>query len=292
MYNNFNEIIECIPFYKDEFNMLSDDIKNKITDIRFCIGYPPMFYYGTSRHYTRNLNPITKEMMNELFYVMCDYSVYKHEEEIKDGFITLNGKFRAGICGTAVKSDGKIINIDNITSINIRVSRNIIGVSEYILNKVDLSRGLLVIGEPCSGKTTILKDIISSLREKRIVVLDERYELTSGMKDKNFDILYEYPKNIGIEHATRNLGAHYIVCDELAERDLSAVQSASFSGINIIASVHGDLNRGLRKLIKDILKTNAFEYIVQMDNRENLGKVKYILRRSELLENFGVADSD
>jgi len=52
------------------------------------------------------------------------------------GFITITGGHRVGIGGTVVQENDKIININNISSLNIRIAREIIGASEKILEYI------------------------------------------------------------------------------------------------------------------------------------------------------------
>lgn len=52
------------------------------------------------------------------------------------GFITITGGHRVGIVGTVVEENNRIININNISSLNIRIAREVIGASENILKYV------------------------------------------------------------------------------------------------------------------------------------------------------------
>ena len=69
-----------------------------------------------------NLLCTPQELENTL-HKICDYSVYARQGEINRGFVTLSGGHRAGLCGTAVIENGKIVNVRQITSINIRIAR-------------------------------------------------------------------------------------------------------------------------------------------------------------------------
>jgi len=78
------------------------------------------------------------------------------------GFITINGGHRVGIVGTVVQENEKIININNISSLNIRIAREIIGVSEKILkfvlnNKEKSIYNTLIISAPGARKNYYFK---------------------------------------------------------------------------------------------------------------------------------------
>lgn len=67
---------------------------------------------------------------------MCGYSVYSHQSDLVNGFITLKGGCRVGICGTAVIQNGAVTAIRELTSVNIRVAREIKGCSDDISDRL------------------------------------------------------------------------------------------------------------------------------------------------------------
>ncbi len=284
--NDLKEIAELLPPYKTEILNIPEIYKERITDIKICVGSNPVAYMNKDVYIINGCAPTSKEAMLDIVHAFCDYSVYKHIEEIKQGFISVKNKFRVGICGTAVINNGGIDNVKNITSITIRVSGNHINGATDLLNKVrDVSRGVLIVGEPSSGKTTILKDLINRLSSKKITVLDERYELMNGIRGKNISVLYGYPKTVAINQSIRNLGNELIICDELEEKDTDAVKLCAGSGVAIISTVHGkNIEHNMRKLIKILISTYAFEYVVELEGRHNPSKVKKVWEVGELLE--------
>ncbi|MFI3206844.1 MAG: hypothetical protein R3Y33_06320 [Clostridia bacterium] len=287
MNNNFDEIASCIPIYSQEFLNLPQGYKDKTSDIRFSVGFPPRIYMGREKYVLQNCKSLTKFDMQELVYQMCENSVYKHIEEIKNGFISVKNRFRAGLCGTAVLENGKILNISDISSVIIRVPRIIYGCAQEIINSLaDFSAGVLIVGEPSSGKTTALRDIMQVLTEKRLVVLDERWEITGIISKTDIDILYNYPKMQAISHAVRNLGATHIICDEIELCDFEAIENASACGVSIIATVHGDLKNGLRPLVKKLLQANCFSHVVELEGRDRPCKLRKVWTSDELLENY------
>lgn len=64
--------------------------------------------------------------IQDCFYAVCGYSVHSVQHALTNGYVPLAGGHRAGICGTAVlNSEGEIINVRRITSLNIRVAREV-----------------------------------------------------------------------------------------------------------------------------------------------------------------------
>jgi len=52
------------------------------------------------------------------------------------GFVTITGGHRVGLVGTVIEENNEIININNISSLNIRIAREIIGASKEILKYI------------------------------------------------------------------------------------------------------------------------------------------------------------
>ena len=48
------------------------------------------------------------QTLERTFYKLCDYSVHTHSAELREGFVTARGGFRAGIAGTAVTENGEV----------------------------------------------------------------------------------------------------------------------------------------------------------------------------------------
>ena len=82
---------------------------------------------------------ISQEEMLELFQRICENSIYSYTNQICNGYITVKGGHRIGISGSCVIENNRVINIKYISSLNIRIAREIIDSSkeiiDYIINK-------------------------------------------------------------------------------------------------------------------------------------------------------------
>ncbi len=244
-------------------------------------------------------NSLTFDDIQESFAAVCEYSVHTYRNEICSGFITIEGGNRAGICGTAVYDENKIINVKDISAINIRVSHEVLGAADQIikvLNREDPG-GVLVVGPPCSGKTTILRDLSRQIGNGNlgklfhVNIVDERMEIAGVYRGlPSFDIgstttvLNGYIKSDGIISAVRSMAPDFIVCDEFGGgEDISASLYAMKSGVFMIASMHAfDADELLQKqsFIK-IINVGIFKWIVFMDKSCT---VKKIVRAQELIK--------
>ena len=233
----------------------------------------------------------------DTFRRICDYSVYSRQDEIKNGYITVKGGHRVGLCGTAVLTEGKISALNDISSMNVRIARQVFGVSEEIINHLyPFERGILIAGMPSSGKTTLLRDLARSLslgigcHITRTAVIDERGELSGTYSGTAYndmglcDILNGYPKGEGIIHAIRAMSPQVIICDELGTNEDCKLVSQGFNaGAVVIASIHAGNYEELmrRKQAVELLETGAFENIVILESSNRPCKIAQFIKLGE-----------
>ncbi len=234
----------------------------------------------------------------DTFNNICNYSVYSHQNEIINGFVTMNGGHRAGLSGTAVQSDGKIKNIRDISSINIRIAREYIGCAKKLDKEIgDIGKGgVLLCGAPCSGKTTVLRDyarLLSVEKSLNIALIDERGELASTssgifQNDIGFCDVYDgYKKSDAMLHAIRSMAPDIIVCDEIgSEDDVRSVEQAVNCGVIIVASVHAssvdELSR--KHNIMKLFALSAFSKAVFLSGKNTPGEITDIFDAGDIFD--------
>lgn len=200
--------------------------------------------------------PFSAEEIADCFAEICRYSVYSFEEEIAQGFVTLDGGHRVGICGTAVTKNGVITSLKDISGLNIRIAHQVYGCADELYERAfsDGLHSLLLGGKPMSGKTTVLRDLARRLGERhRVVIIDSRGELSASVNGTpsfdiglNTDALCGCEKSEGILMSLRSLNPEVIICDEIGN-DSAAVEQAMFCGVKLIASAHADSIGQLKK---------------------------------------------
>lgn len=276
-------------------NFVSDDILKNTNEIRVRVNRPIVLYGGFGMYVLDN-SIVSYKALQEVFKKLCDYSVYSRENEIKNGFITLSGLGRVGICADAVIKEDKISSLKNITSLNFRISREYKGFAEKHL-KVLQSGSVLVAGKSGCGKTTFLRDAarLISKNGKKVTVIDERNEI-AGMNqgqalfDIGFcDVLSSFPKKEGMIYAIRTLSPEVIICDEIGEEnEAKAVSSCMYAGANVLISVHLEKIEDVfkRKVSSLLLKTNGFRNVIFISDFN-----AKVYKTEELYENYGRASS-
>lgn len=288
---NFKRLARYLPFaLRNAFS--SAQLPENLQEIHMIAEKPVILHtdlkryflkenYKLSDNYRENLISVTKAELEEIFNNICNFSVYSHQSEIVNGFITLAGGNRAGICGTAVKKSGSIYSVRDISSINIRIAREVKECSKPILESIkEIKNGLLICGAPCSGKTTILRDIARKLSYNyKVSLIDTRLELAScrdGIPqfDTGFcDVFSSYDKREGFEQAVRCMSPDFIICDEIGYDDIEALNSAKKSGVSVIASLHCSDKNELNNSFKELKNSGVFSSYVFLKSRENAGQV-------------------
>src|SRR5699024_406472 len=126
-------------------------------------------------------------MINQL----SDYSLYRMEDELREGYITIEGGHRVGLAGKVNTLHGNVKAIQHITFLNIRIAKENIGVAKPVIPYIYSNNyyNTLLIGPPLTGKTTLLRDLtrlISSgwknVSPRKVGVIDERSEIGASIK--------------------------------------------------------------------------------------------------------------
>lgn len=164
---NIDNILNCFP------NHIREILRNKVDtdvleEIRVRNNLPLILKLGENEKVLQY--KITTEDINYIFQKICENSIYTYQNQIANGFITIQGGNRVGIVGTAVIKDGQVTNLNYISGLNFRISRQIIGCSNSIINSIinkeeNTIYNTLIVSAPGMGKTTLLRDIIRNISD-------------------------------------------------------------------------------------------------------------------------------
>ncbi len=286
MKNSFEKVIARMG--EASIPVLNSGIdKNEIREIRINSGQKIEIITGKGR-FSVGEKALTKQEIGDIFASLCEYSVHTYKNEICEGFVTAEGGCRIGICGTAIYEGEKIIGIKDICGLNIRIPHEIFGAAKDIAEFA--KEGLLIIGPPCSGKTTVLRDLARLLGESyKISMVDERFEIAGSYRgEPSFNVggafvLSGFNKSDGIKSAVRALAPNIIICDEFGDKeDISSAMYAMKSGVTMVASMHALDKEDLltKPFIDEILKAKIFKYFAFL-NRDC--KVYEIIKAKEMV---------
>ncbi len=292
--NSLDKILVKLPVeIGDQIKGLPGHIKKNLEEIRIRNGHN-IVLYASGKEYElecRNGVKIDNYSINNIFNSLLNYSAYAYQEELANGYITIEGGHRVGVCGRTVIENGKVKTIKDISSINIRRSREIIGVSDpcmgYLLKGKHQIYNTIIISPPKCGKTTLLRDMIRNFSGMgfQVGVCDERSEL-SGMYNGQpsydlggrTDILDGCPKEKGMIMLIRAMSPDLIATDEIGKReDCHAIEAAVCAGISLLTTIHGSSYEDVMSSgIGELVEKGVFERLIFLSNIPAIGSIAAI----------------
>ena len=286
----YEEILSFFPDNLKEIKNLDNDlIWNSAEEIRIRIGRTISIRLLNDEIFV--CDNITSEDMIRIIENFCNNSIYSVQNEINNGYITLKGGHRVGLSGTSVFENNDIKNIKYISSLNIRIAREVKGCSENILKRIlknNKFENTLIVSPPGCGKTTILRDMIRNLsngfnefRGNNISLVDERSEIAAmykGLPQNDIgirtDVMCNCVKSVGIKMMIRSMGPQIIATDEIGgEKDFNSVNDAVYSGVKLLLTVHGNDIDDVHKIF---INNYMFKNIVVLTKKNKPGEVKKI----------------
>lgn len=250
----------------------------------------------------RNVFVVSREMLQETMEYVSSHSRYAFEEEIRQGFLTIQGGHRIGLAGRVVMDEYGIRTIKHIAFLNIRLAHQVRGCADRIMPYLYLSQGrcgetgnscpghTLIISPPRCGKTTLLRDIIRQLSDGgngregvTVGVVDERSEIAAcyqGIPQNDLgirtDVLDCCPKARGMMMLIRSMSPQVVAVDEIGGKDdLEALQYVMNCGCKVVATVHGQSFEDVKKKpgLGEMVEEKLFERYLVLDAQNGPGHV-------------------
>lgn len=273
---------------------------DSIYEIRLRTGKPLFLVYSGGERCLkikgREPYLVTGQDLKETLEYVSGYSLYACEDEIRQGYISVQGGHRIGVAGKVILDGNHIRGMKYISCINVRLSHQVPGCADAVMPYIQDGEHLshtLIISPPRGGKTTLLRDVIRQLSNGRedipgvtVGVVDERSELAGswqGIPQNDLglrtDILDACPKAEGMQMLVRAMSPDVVAVDELGrEEDFRAVESVIHCGCCLIATAHGNsLEDVLRQpFFQKLKEMEIFEKYIVLGGRNQVGAIKGI----------------
>lgn len=295
MMRNFQHILNVLPLNIKNILINIVELQN-LQEIRLRINEPLILQVGQNEIINKYI--VSNEDVKSTLKRMSNYSIYSIEDEMRQGYITIKGGHRVGICGNCVIEKNKVKTIKNISSLNIRICKEVIGCSKSVLPYIVQGKSIyntIIISPPKCGKTTLIRDIVRNISNgiadykflgQKVCVIDERSEICAceeGIPQLDVgirtDILDNCPKSQGIMMAIRSMAPDVIACDEIGNyEDINSILTALNCGINLITSIHGfgieDIYN--REVFKNIIDNKVFHRAIVLSGKHGVGTIEYV----------------
>jgi len=233
--------------------------------------------------------PIGEEDLRQVLENATQSSAHTALDRVRQGFVTLRGGHRVGLCGSVVRRDGQIVPLRELSSLSIRVARPVAGQARTLLPQL-MEHGAfastLILAPPGAGKTTLLRELVRGLSDGdgvpplRVGVADERGEIAALWRGepqlyvgRRTDVLDGCSKAEGLSILIRGMNPQAAAVDELGDsEDVRAVAEAAGCGVAVLATAHGSGLDGLRRrpAFRELLELGVFRRLVVLERRDGV----------------------
>lgn len=270
------------PRLRREALSLPEGERARAEELRLRAGWP-MTVLLEGRERPLGGPPVECGELERLVEIASGASLHAVLDQIRRGYLTVEGGHRIGLCGTAVLREGEIHALRAISSADLRIARQVRGAAAPVLDRLCPGGCLsdtLILAPPGLGKTTLLRDLIRSVSEGegcaplRVALADERGEVAAmynGVPQlevgRRTDVAEGCPKAQGLMLLLRAMNPQVLAVDEItAPEDVRALTAAAGCGVTLLATAHGEGRAGLerRPLYRPLLEEGLFRFLVRV----------------------------
>ena len=277
---------------RDGLRALGEDRLEEAEEFRLRRGFPMTVLLPEGERET-NGPPVGEDELRQVVENATQCSAHTALDRVRQGFVTLRGGHRIGLCGSVTKKEGRIVTLRELSSLSIRVARSVPGLAKPLLPELtEDGRFLstLILAPPGAGKTTLLRDLVRALSDgegcppHRVSVADERGEIAALWRGepqlyvgRHTDVLDGCSKSEGLSILIRGMDPQVAAADELGgSEDVRAAEEAAGCGVAVLATAHGagleDLRR--RPACRELLELGAFRRLVVLERRGAVRSVR------------------
>ena len=266
----WQQAISCLPPPRAA-QLAALDRQGEVEELRLRAGQPPAAKTAEGEQ-PLDLRPVTAQELRETLSRAARYSVHSYAESLKNGFVTLGGGHRLGVCGTVAEENGQVVGVRGLASLNLRIARQFTGLAAQIVPWIGdgAPQSVLLLSPPGLGKTTLLREWVRLVSDKgyTVAVADERSEiaaLADGVPQFDVgrctDVMEGCDKKQAALMLLKTMSPALLAFDEItAPADVEAVSLCAHCGTAVVASAHAanvdDLRQ--RPLYRALLELGVF----------------------------------
>ena len=280
----YEQAVQALPLsLRREALALSAEDRGRAEELRLRCGRPMTAVFPEGER-ALGREPVTGRDLEQLLELASRASVHTVLDQLRRGYLTIEGGHRVGLCGTVFFRNGEIANLRQLSSAAIRVARQKIGAAEPLWERLARPDGglesTLILAPPGAGKTTLLRDLIRMASDgvrgnpQRGGVADERGEVAAMWHGRpqldvgaHTAVLEGCPKAEGLMLLLRAMNPEILAVDEItAPEDVRALETAAGCGAALLATAHGrdreDLSR--RPLYQALMAARIFRRLIRI----------------------------
>lgn len=283
----YRQAVRALPRrLQQEALSLEEEEQSRAEELRLRVGWPMTVLLPEGERALGGA-PVESRELDQLLEIASQASVHAVLDQLRRGYLTIEGGHRIGLCGTAAMESGEIRTLRTLSSASIRVARQIKGVCAPVLDGLCPGGRLadtLILSPPGQGKTTLLRDLIRAVscgegcHPQRVSLADERGEVAALYRGTpqlevgpRTDVVEGCPKAQGLMLLLRAMNPQVLAVDEItAPEDVAALETAAGCGVTLLATAHGwnreDLER--RPIYRAMLGKKLFRFCVQIKRED------------------------
>ncbi|CAH1265544.1 Hypp3196 [Branchiostoma lanceolatum] len=261
-----DDFTSLLPMFKDNLRPIQDSL----VEVEMDIGRVPIARYYSPESPLLAATRLSEQTLTRETLETILFALPLERSAIGQGRVLLRGSFHW--ISTLKNSLGEVVGL------TLRRGHAVPGCLDLLWDVVTSGTSTLIVGRPCSGKTTLLREwarVLSDVCYRRVIVVDTLNEIAGGDDIPHSGIggarrvqVHNRCEQVSqLQTAARNHSPDCIIVDEVqTQEEVNALQAIRLTGVQVVAGVcagcltdllHNSVMRGLLGLSDPPSSTSA-----------------------------------